>query len=82
MDPVNDFYPKIRVSITRFGSFRAKIKEGKDLPWYEVSIGGDMWVKGKGRKFEEKIKEKCYRLLNKANSEYTTLFIKSDGESS
>jgi hypothetical protein len=80
MAPVNDFYPKIRVSITRFGSFRAKIKEGKDLPWYEVSVGGDMWEKGKGRKFEVKIKEKCYRLLNKANSEYAKFFIDSDRE--
>jgi len=63
---------KIDVFVTKGGKFRAKIKESKKTPAYEVSINGESWQNGKGREHEERIKDKCERIIKKLKEEYAT----------
>ncbi len=60
-----EFRPSVKVFITKSNKFRAKIKEKRNSVPYEVTIGGNEWKKGKGRKFEEKIKYALQRILIK-----------------
>lgn len=62
--------PQIKVFITKTQEFRAKIKENKDTPEYEVTIGGKSWNNGKGKKFEKEIKHKCELLITTLNSKF------------
>ena len=63
---LNDLWGKkeklhIKVFLTKGLQFRAHVKEpGK--PAYEVTIGGQEWLKGKGRKHEDQILVKAVRI--------------------
>jgi len=60
--------PQIKVFVTKTRQFRAKIKETKNSPAYEVTIGGTSWYEGKGRKFEKQIKHKCELIMIALNT--------------
>ena len=60
--------PQIKVFVTKTKEFRAKIKENKEALSYEVTIGGESWENGKGRKYEKDIKRKCELLIATLNS--------------
>ena len=60
--------PQIKVFVTKTKEFRAKIKENKESIPYEVTIGGESWENGKGRKYEKEIKRKCELLIATLNS--------------
>ena len=60
--------PQIKVFVTKTKEFRAKIKETKEAIPYEVTIGGERWKNGKGRKYEKDIKRKCELLMATLNS--------------
>lgn len=49
-------YPKVQVFVTKGYQFRARIRESVGQPWYEVTIGGQEWGKGKGREHEPRIR--------------------------
>lgn len=53
---------RIKVFITKNGKFRARIKE-LDKPTYEVSVGSDSWLEGKGVKYHSVIRRKCNLLM-------------------
>jgi hypothetical protein len=46
----------VYVFLTRNKKLRARIKEPGQKP-YEVSLNGEQWKKGKGRKHKEEIKK-------------------------
>jgi hypothetical protein len=55
--------PKIRVWITKSWKFRALVDPPDPCqPKYEVTVGEEMWKKGKGRPWQGEILEKCRRL--------------------
>lgn len=59
---------KVLVFATKNGRIRAKIKEhGK--PAYEVSINGESWKAGKGRKYESIILQKAEKLIKRLEGE-------------
>ena len=45
-------YPKIEVFVTRGLKFRAKIQETRHSSPYEVTVGGEEWLRGKGAKYK------------------------------
>ena len=55
--------PHVKVFVTKTQKFRAKIRDARDLPYYEVTIGGVEWNKGKGRQHEAKILSKCQGII-------------------
>jgi len=75
----------IEVFVTKKGKFRAKITEpyhendtinskvGEPFA-YEVTVGGQEWEKGKGRKYRAKIKQKCERILDSLQDEFENAF--------
>ena len=65
--------PQIKIFITKTRDFRARIKETKGSPVYEVTVGGNQWEAGKGRKYEKEIKRKCEILLSILNSKLSAI---------
>lgn len=60
----------IEVQATKTNQWRARIAPGKggdefqeEGLWYEVTVGGDMWNKGKGREYENTIRRLIERKL-------------------
>lgn len=64
----------IEVFRTKSGHFRIRIDEEKDSIKYEVTLGGMMWYEGKGREFEDEIKERCKNILDDLICEYRGAF--------
>ena len=58
----------IKVFITKSCKFRVIVKEG-DKPSYEVTVGGNSWVNGKGREYEERIRVKCNSIVSSLTDE-------------
>jgi len=56
--------PQIKVFVTKTRKFRAKIKDSKNSIPYEVTIGGDSWLHGKGREHEEAIMNKINTMVS------------------
>lgn len=54
---------KIKLFVTKNKKFRANITEYGCEP-YEVTIGGQGWLNGKGRLHEKRILTKCESLVN------------------
>jgi hypothetical protein len=69
----DDFYPEINVWFTKTFKLRAKIKESRESIPFEVTIGGDSWNSGKGRKFENIIMKKIINLQKRLNEEIEKL---------
>ena len=76
---------KIEVFVTKKGKFRARITEpyhendpitakvGEPFT-YEVTVGGQGWGEGKGKKYRTKIKQKCERILDNLQDEFENAF--------
>lgn len=69
--------PHIEVFISKSLQFRAKIKE-EGNPAYEVTVGSSEWNKGKGRVYEERIKNKCKKLADAVNQRYLKVFVDTE----
>lgn len=54
--------PHIKVFITKNLKFRVKVKEPTGIS-YEVTVGSDSWLNGKGREYEKVIRKKCEILV-------------------
>lgn len=66
--------PVIHVFITKSCRIRARIKE-LGMPHYEVTIGGMMWKQGKGRQYEDIIKQKAKRFIDLLTAHYSHNFV-------
>jgi hypothetical protein len=64
--------PHIKLFITASYKIRAIIKE-PGLKQYEVTIGGEMWRKGKGRRFEGQILIMVEKMVNNITKELRKL---------
>ena len=64
----------IEVFRTKSGHFRVRIDEEKDSIKYEVTLGGMMWLEGKGREFEGAIQQRCENILDDLIHEYKGAF--------
>ena len=62
----------INVFVTKTGRFRASITEAGS-PTYEVTINGVNWKAGRGREYEEEIREKILRIFTKLEKEFITM---------
>jgi len=60
--------------ITKTRKSRATVVPDNDDPNYEVTVGGESWMKGKGREYEQRIKRKCEALISKLQSEHLKNF--------
>ena len=56
-------YTKIKVYITKHGSFMAQIHEDKKKR-YELLVGGSDWNRGKGLVYHDRILSQCNSKLN------------------
>jgi len=65
--------PQIKVFVTKSKEFRANIKENNEAPPYEVTIGGKNWENGKGRQYENEIKQKCELLITTLNNKLKSI---------
>jgi len=63
----------IRVFVTKTRVFRAKIKEPRKR-LYEVTIGGQQWKKGVGKKHVSRIEPACRNILLKLKGDYEKIF--------
>lgn len=62
-------YPKLKVSVTNIGEFKAVIKESRFGIPHEIIVGGDDWRHGKYLKYHDRIIEKCEKITNHLNKE-------------
>jgi len=68
-----DKFVYIRVFVTNTRKLRVSIQEeGKRA--YSVTVGSVAWEKGKGREYENKIKEKSFKFVNRIRNEYEKYF--------
>jgi hypothetical protein len=67
------YYPKIRIFVTRNFKFRVEIKENKDARPYQITMGGEAWNSGSGRKYEKIIKEKLNKIILQLSTEAESL---------
>lgn len=64
-------YPVIRVLITKKGLIRARIKENRGVPSYEVTIGTKSWaVNKKGFQHKAIIRKKALAMINVFRYQY------------
>jgi len=63
----------IKVFVTKSRKFRAEIKEVRQ-PKYEVTIGGQEWKKGKGKKHIARIEQSCRNILHGLKNDYEKIF--------
>ena len=59
----------INIFVTKTNKLRAYVSNNLGQ-FYEVTIGGKEWEKGKGKEHKEIIKEKCLRLIDKLTDIY------------
>lgn len=65
---MSSYRPNIKVFITKTMQIRVRIKEEKNTPPYEVTVGGEEWQKGKGSKFHECIKLKALNIARQVTT--------------
>lgn len=68
----------IKVFVTKNDRFRASITE-PDGTKYEVTIGGEEWFKGKGRKYQDEIRRKASEIVHYLAEQADIYFNKWEG---
>ena len=63
----------IRVTVTDRKKIRAHIQEPNERT-YSVIVGSPAWENGKGRKYEEIIKDRAFKMVNTVRNEYEKYF--------
>lgn len=61
---------EIKVFITKNRKFRARIREEKGSPYYEVTVGGKNWNKGLANEHHDRIMFLCQLLMTAINKEF------------
>ncbi len=61
---------RVQVFVTKTGKFRARVQNKSEGGSYEVTIGGESWKNGKGRKYEQEIIQKMDKLMITLNNEH------------
>lgn len=58
----------ISVFVTKTARFKVRITE-EGNPTYEVTVNSEQWKAGKGREYEEEIRERILKILTKLENE-------------
>jgi len=55
---------KIMITLTKSGTLQARVIPGTSAPPFEITIGGNEWMAGKGSIYHQVILEKATELVN------------------